>query len=267
MPQITIEGARITYEERGKGDPVIFLHGWNSSRKEWLLNLKGLAPRFRAIALDLPGFGDSEEIPGFAYTLDGITTFLEAFRRGLRLHPFHLVAHSMGGCIAIAHTARYPENVKRLVLVSTPTRSSSIGLRANLPGVSAFISMTYHFRSDGVLKWMFYHSLYEPEYQDLDFVRANVKTISRTTRRALVQSARLLRRMNLADDLRGIAQPTMIVFGDRDKTVNTGEVARQRELLPHPYVAIITGSGHSPNYERPEVFNQLVFDFLQEQGF
>ena len=57
------------------------LSGWNSSSKQWLHNLKALAPLFRAIAPDLPGFGDSEESELFPYTLDDMASFLEELRK------------------------------------------------------------------------------------------------------------------------------------------------------------------------------------------
>lgn len=265
MPIADLDDAKVAYEERGKGDPIILLHGWNSSRKQWLLNLKTLAPHFRAIALDLPGFGDSEENE-FPYTLDGMTSFLEAFRRALHLPAFHLVGHSLGGCISIRYTSEYPELVRKLVLVSTPTRTVSMGLRALMPGAECFISHTYRYRSEGMLKWIFYRGLYQPEYQDLDFVRVNVKAASHITKRALSESTRLVRKMDLADDLRAIVQPTLVVFGDKDKSVNPRETVRQRGLLANPYVTVLTSCAHCPPFERPDLFNTVLLEFLQSEG-
>jgi pimeloyl-ACP methyl ester carboxylesterase len=265
MPTVTLEGAKVAYEERGRGEPVILLHGWNSSRKQWLLNLKALAPGFRAIALDLPGFGESEE-SAFPYTLDGMSSFLEAFREALRLPSFHLVGHSMGGCIAIRYTALYPDKVDRLALVSTPTRTVSLGLWALVPGARCFVSSTYRLRNETMLKWMFYRGLHEPEYQDLDFVHANVKANALTTRRGLSQSTQLVRRMDLSGDLRSIGQPTLVVFGDKDRSVNPRDALRQRDLLTRPYMTIITSCAHCPPYERPELFNTIMLDFLGEEG-
>jgi pimeloyl-ACP methyl ester carboxylesterase len=266
LPEVVVEGANIVFEERGKGGPAILLHGWNSSRREWLHNLKALSPRVRAIAPDLPGFGESEEIVDFSYSLENLAQFLEAFRRKLRLQAFDLVGHSMGGCIAIQYASRFPDSVRKLVLVSTPTRISSLPVSARMPGVSRFISATYRFRGEALLKWMFYHGLHKPEYQDLDFVRANVQAISRTSKGALTGSALMFKKMDLRDNLSILKHPTLIVFGDKDRTVKTKEVIVQQGSLPHPYVAIITGSGHSPNYERPQIFNELLLDFLLDES-
>ncbi len=265
MPKVTVDGAKVTYEERGKGDPVILVHGWNSSRKQWLLNLKAFAPRFRVIAPDLPGFGESEENDGFPYSRDGMASFLEAFRRALRLQPFHLLGHSMGGCIAIRYAVQYPDMVKKLILASAPTHSASLGLRAVIPGAACLLRTTYRFRNEATLKWMFYRSLYQPERQDLDFVRSNAQASALISKRVLIESSRLVRRMNLDEDLRSIDNPTLIVFGNKDRSVNPREADRQRRLLPHPYMVMIKNCGHCPPYELPDMFNDLVLDFLQSE--
>jgi pimeloyl-ACP methyl ester carboxylesterase len=265
MSFITMNGAKVAYEERGKGEPVVLVHGWGSSRKQWLLNLKAFAPRFRAIAVDLPGFGESEE-SAYPYTLDGMASFLEGFTSALHLPSFHLLGHSMGGCISIHYTSLYPQKISKLILVSTPTRSVSMGVRALLPGAKSFISLTYRIRNEDMLKWMFYRGVYAPEYQDLDFVRANAKANALATRRALSESTHIVRRMDLADELLRITQPTLIVFGDKDRSVNPREAQRQRDLLSNPYMTILTACGHCPPYERPELFNTVVLDFLEAEG-
>ena len=140
-----------------------------------------------------------------------------------------------------------------------------MGLRVVLPGAAFFVSRTYRFRSESVLKWMFYRGLYKPEYQDLDFVRANARANALATRRALSESVRMVRKMDLAEDLHNISQPTLIVFGDKDKSVNAREALRQRDHLSNPYMTILTACAHCPPYERPELFNTVVMDFLQAQ--
>ncbi|MDY6796165.1 MAG: alpha/beta hydrolase [Actinomycetota bacterium] len=265
MPKIELNGVEISFEERGSGEPLLFLHGWNSSRNQWMHNLKAMTPGFRALAPDLPGFGDSGESEAYPYTLDGLAHFVEDFRKALHLPSLNLVGHSMGGCIALRYTGLYGERVGKLVLVSTPTTRYSLGLRNLIPGAKAFLSITYRFRSEKMLMWMFYRSLYKPEYQDLDFVRANVKAASHIPRHVLTATAGMVREVKLEDDLRGVDLPTLIVFGDRDRSVSTTEVGRQRELLSRPYVAVISSCAHCPPFERPELFNHLVKDFLQEE--
>ncbi len=265
MATVTLEGAKIAFEERGRGEAVLLLHGWNGTRKQWLLNLRALAPRFRAIAPDLPGFGESQE-GSFEYTLDGMSAFVRSFAEALRLSSFHLVGHSLGGCIAIRHAAARPEAVRKLVLVSTPTRTASLGVRALLPGARYSASATYRFRGKVALRWGFYRGVHRPEEVDLDFVRANLKASELTTRRALSLSTRMVRGMDLSPDLESIERPTLIVFGDKDRRVNPREAPRQRELLAQPYMVLLTSCGHCPLFERPRLFNTVLRDFLEDEG-
>ncbi len=265
LKNLTLNGARIAYEERGKGTPVVLLHGWNATSKQWLHNLKALAQRHRVIAPDLPGHGDSEE-GDLSCDLDGMADFLESFGKALRLAPFHLVGHSLGGCVALRYAATRPATVKKLVLVSTPTRRASIGLRAYLPGLPHLVSVAYRYRSEALLKWMFYRGLHKPEYQDLAFVRANVRAAMKNSRLALAAMARTARGLDLTEELRACGNPTLIVFGDKDKSVNPREALRQKRELPNPYLAMINGSGHCPHCERPDLFNAIVTEFLDEEG-
>lgn len=265
MKRLKVNGASIAYEERGRGDPVILLHGWNATSKQWLHNLKALGQRHRVIAPDLPGHGESEE-GDFDYDLDGMAGFLESFRKTLRLPPFHLVGHSLGGCIALRYAAVRPDAVRKLVLISTPTRSASIGLRAHLPGLPRLISATYRYRNEAMLKWAFYRGLYEPEHQDLEFVRANVRAAMKSSRGALAAMAGMVKGLDLTDELRAFGKPALIVFGDKDRSVNPREALRQRQELANPYLAIINGCGHCPHCERPDLFNAILAEFLDQAG-
>jgi len=96
----------------GRGNAIILLHGWNSSRKQWLLNLKALAAPLRVIAPRPPGFGESEE--NTAFPIRGMewppSWSLQARPPHATLPP---AGHSMGGCIAIRYAVQYPDMVKK----------------------------------------------------------------------------------------------------------------------------------------------------------
>jgi pimeloyl-ACP methyl ester carboxylesterase len=121
-------------------------------------------------------------------------------------------------------------------------------------------------RGENMLKWMLCRNIYAPENLDLDFFHANLKANAMATKHALSRSTRLVRHMNLTEDLRSISQPTLIVFGDKDRNVNTREALRQRDLLSRPYLTVLTACGHCPHYERPELFNTVLSDFLTAKG-
>ena len=114
-------------DDRGAGEPLVLLHGVATSRLVWRRVIERLAHDRRVIAVDVPGFGESEPAgPGF--DLDEVADRLAA---GLGLERFDLVGHSLGGAVAVATAARHPEAVRRLVLVAPA------GLEPRATGVAA----------------------------------------------------------------------------------------------------------------------------------
>src|SRR3954452_6159804 len=105
--------------ELGSGPPVLFVHGLGGSWQNWLENLVQTAEAgYRAIAVDLPGFGRSElpvekvSISGYGRWIDELLTALEVEE------PVALVGNSMGGFIGCEVAIQFPARVERLVLVS-----------------------------------------------------------------------------------------------------------------------------------------------------
>lgn len=120
MPEIKVKGASIYYRQRGKGEPLLLVHGWNASSAMWTLNLRNLSAGHRVIAVDLPGHGGSGLPEGFVPDLAGYAGFLEDLRRALYLPGLDLVGHSMGGSISLLYALEHPERVSRMVLMDVP---------------------------------------------------------------------------------------------------------------------------------------------------
>jgi abhydrolase domain-containing protein 6 len=115
---IDVNGLHIEYLEGGKGDPLVLLHGFGANKDNWTRIGKHLTPYFRVIAPDLPGFGQSSADPDGDYTIGIQAERVKAFVRTLGIKSFHLGGNSMGGNIAGVYAARYPEDLKSLLLVS-----------------------------------------------------------------------------------------------------------------------------------------------------
>jgi pimeloyl-ACP methyl ester carboxylesterase len=104
--------------EAGTGPPVLMLHGLGGTKASFLPSVAALAGRFRVIAVDMLGFGDSSKPLGASYgpafQADALTHLLDA----LELERSHLVGHSLGGRVAIEVGFRHPERLRGLVLMS-----------------------------------------------------------------------------------------------------------------------------------------------------
>jgi pimeloyl-ACP methyl ester carboxylesterase len=109
---------RLSIMEAGTGSPIVALHGLGGTKGSFLPTIAALAGRFRVIALDMPGFGDSDKPIGAAYDAgffaDACLDLLDA----LELERAHLIGNSLGGRVALETTMRRPDRVARLALLA-----------------------------------------------------------------------------------------------------------------------------------------------------
>lgn len=127
------------YIDIGAGTPIVILHGWGSSASTWQASMEHLSRQgFRCIAVDLPGFGQTQE-PPTAWNLADYTSFVRDFLAQVGVGRFVLLGHSFGGRIAIDYTSRYGEEVAALVLSAAAGIVRGDGLRRRVFGLLAIV--------------------------------------------------------------------------------------------------------------------------------
>src|SRR3954464_2049618 len=109
---------RVSTFEAGSGEPIVLLHGLGATKAEFLPTVPALAPEFRTIAIDLPGFGDSDKPFPAAYDAPFFARWVMALLDALGLDRAHVLGHSMGGRVALEVGMRHPERIERLVLMT-----------------------------------------------------------------------------------------------------------------------------------------------------
>ena len=114
--ETTVFGQKIHYVEAGSGPTVILLHGLGGSSEVWQFNLTALAEKYHVVVPDQIGFGKSDK-PLVNYRIRTYVDFLDQFCKQLKIERASLVGNSMGGWIATAFTAAFPDRVDKLVLV------------------------------------------------------------------------------------------------------------------------------------------------------
>ena len=115
----TVDGFRFHYLDWGNesAQPLLLLHGNGQHAHFWDTFAEAVAQFFRVVALDQPGYGDSDPPRDATYDRAVFVEQLDSFVRQLGLHEFILMGHSMGGMSAFPYAALHPENVARLILV------------------------------------------------------------------------------------------------------------------------------------------------------
>ncbi len=113
---IEIEGSKIAYVDEGQGQPVLFLHGNPTSSYLWRNIIPYVTPRYRAIAPDLIGMGDSGK-PDIGYTLEDHARYIDGFIAALGLKDIILVIHDWGSVLGMRYARQNPGNVKAMAFM------------------------------------------------------------------------------------------------------------------------------------------------------
>ena len=244
---------RIALSVHGNGPLVLFLHGIGGHRHHWSHQLPVFATRFRAVAWDARGYGDSDDYDGpldFSSFTQDVLRVLEHFKAP----KAHLVGLSMGGRIARNFALRYPERVSRLVLANTTP-----GFDALTPEqVKKFVEERRNRTPESMRALISKHAR-AGAYDDLlaSFRALRQPSYLKTLEASVAQDR--------AAPLEKIRVPTLVVTSDEDRVYPPSIARAMAKRIPGARLAVISGAGHLSNLEQPAQFNQVVLRFLSGQ--
>ncbi|MBB1151019.1 MULTISPECIES: alpha/beta hydrolase [unclassified Myroides] len=114
----------INYYDSGKGNALIFLHGFLENAKMWTDYMDHFSAKYRVISLDLLGHGETGCL-GYIHTMEDMADAVHAVVSQLKLKKVTLIGHSMGGYVSLAFAELYPDMVKNMVLINSTARADS----------------------------------------------------------------------------------------------------------------------------------------------
>ncbi|MCS6801489.1 MAG: alpha/beta fold hydrolase [Chloroflexota bacterium] len=246
-----VAGVRLGYREAGTGAPLVFLHGWGGDSRSFFPIQHALAPHFRTLALDLPGFGRSA-LPPAAWGVEEYADHVVGWLDTLGLERASVLGHSFGGRIAIMLAAAYPERVAKLVLVDSaglvPRRTLGYRLkvRAARLGRRALAAPPLA-RLRPQLERRFYQLLGASDY-------AQAGPLRPTFVRVVNQDLRPL--------LPRIQAPTLIIWGEKDDATPLADGKTMAREIPNARLIVYPYAGHFSYLDAPEQFVADVRAFL-----
>ena len=263
---------RVNYVQQGKGMPVILTHGMAASLHDWddlLPELSGSG--FAGYALDLLGHGNSHKPEHYhEYTADSVFAHFEAWVSGLQLdEPMVLIGHSLGAGVSLRYASRYPDRVRALVL-SNPFyefRQLPLLLRTTLIRrllhTRLLENTPYHlFRFFVDLTSFSFHVRQRKAHILPEPIRHRTAVDYRRSSSGIYNIPRTL--PNLTADLSRILQPTLLLWGARDTTLDRASFPQLARFLPNVAgIHILPICGHVPHQCHPAIFNPYVMSFLQ----
>ena len=249
----------VAYDDAGEGRAVLFVHGFPHHRKLWAPQIRALSGQTRAIALDLPGFGESDMPEKF--TIDTWANGLERFLDALDVERAVIAGLSMGGYIALAFWRLHRERVLALVLADTRAGADSEeGKQKRRETIELAREEGPVAVARTLLPGMVGKSTREREPSVVAMMRAMLESAS--VESIVGASEAMMNRSDATSVLPTIDVPTLIVVGEEDVLTPPKESRAMHAAIPGSRLEIIPGAGHVSNVERPAAFNQVLTEFL-----
>ena len=269
---LELHGDRVAYQDVGSGEALLLLHGMAGSSDTWRAVIPQLSKKYRVVAPDLLGHGQSAK-PRGDYSLGAFAVSLRDLLDELGITRATIVGHSLGGGVAMQFVYQHPDYCQRLILISSGGLGPDVGWTLRLlsaPGAELVLpaiaprpvlavgnKLRSWFSSVGIQSprgaemWNAYSSLSDSKTRQA-FLR---------TLRSVVdyrgQAVSALNRLHLTSDL-----PTMAVWGDRDQIIPVDHAYAAQAARPGSRLEVLTGVGHFPQVERPSELVDLIDDFI-----
>jgi len=265
-----LDGLALHYVSAGRGPAVVLLHGLGGFAESWRRTVEALAPRHTVIALDLPGFGQSAK-PSAHYNLGFFAAAVGGFLDGLGLGSASLVAHSMGGAVAVAFTLTRPARVERLALVGALVPGFyHLSLHYRLGALPLLGDALALGRSARLYKAALARCFYAPDRDEIDFLVDHCYD-DRTSWPARVAFLRTLRDsrddlvLRASDYRRAIGSldtPVLLLHGRQDPVVPASYCRQATTGFRRAEVRWLDDCGHFPQLEHTAAVNEWLGAFV-----
>ncbi len=257
MSHVKSRDAKIYYELHGAGSPLVLAHGAGGNTEIWWQQVPHFSARHQVVTFDHRCFGRSVCPPESfnpAFFGDDLIAILDAED----LDRVSLICQSMGGWTGLRMALEHPDRLSCLVLCGTPggivtdkiiAAAERIGEKAAENGIRGNAALAEEFqRREPALSFLY------------DQIGSHNTGFS----------PRLLRELANArvdpDELKSHSTPTLVISGEEDALFPTEAIREIAELIPGAELQTVPGSGHSPYYEVPELFNRIVDEFISRHA-
>lgn len=249
-----INGINTNYLAVGEGEPVLLLHGWGANITLFQRLIDQLSKKYFVIALDMPGFGKTEE-PKDPWGVDEYVDFVLDFLKLFDINKLSLVGHSFGGRVIIKMVNRkLPYQVDKIVLVD------SAGIRPQKTTKKSLKQTSYK-----IGKWFATRKLIARlcpnmlEKLRVKFGSADYVAASPMMRQCLVRVVN----EDLSELLPGITAPTLLVWGENDTATPLSDAKQMEKEIPNAGLAVIKNAGHFSFVEQPVIFAGIMGSFFE----
>ncbi|MEX2225206.1 MAG: alpha/beta hydrolase [Dehalococcoidia bacterium] len=266
MPHLAVNGVNIYYETHGEsGEPLVLIHGYTGDITDWRHQLPVFSKTHRVLVMDHRGHGKSDAPADRAcYTIDALADDVEAVVAHAGFERFHLLGHSMGGAVVQEIALRSPQRLISLTLHDTSyrfaaTRSEAVknwiaarNLIAARQGMAAVASLP------GITK--------PPPHMSAERKAEEKERLARMSVDGFLGCGSALATWEgVKERAHQVAAPTLVIYGALDIALVEAS-KRLAATIPNATLVEVPEAGHSPQYERPELFNAALRAHLERHA-
>ena len=242
--------------DKGKGFPLVLVHGFLGSSKMWEPQIDFFKDNFRVITPDLPGFGESYKVESLNSISDMAKKIFNCIDKK-NIKEFHLIGHSMGGMIAQEMVNISGERINKLVCFAT----GSIG---DIPDRFETIDASIQrLKKEGIKettkrippKWFV-------EGHKSKYFYLCENAVKKITEETAFNALTAMKNWSGYKNLKNIKNQTLIVWGDKDKSYNFEQVDTLKKNILNSKIEIFKDCCHNAHLEKPEKFNETISQFL-----
>ena len=270
---IQIKGNTIFYVVKGEGEPLLLIHGYGAGFWVWEKQIEILSRSYKVYALDLLGHGYSDR-PRIEYRPETYINFLKDFMDGVGVQRATLIGNSMGGGIAWAAAALFPERVKKLILIDcvppdvlNQVRNESFRTLAVIKNIPFLPYLVISIRDKSSIKRVLKECVSDmaritPEVVNRQYGLSRIKGTSWVLTSTLKNAKDTSR---LEAYLSRINHPTLLIWGEKDLICPASVGKILHRAIKASKLIVVEKSGHIPMWETPEEVNQVILEFLKDK--
>lgn len=248
-----IGGLNINYTDKGEGDLVVILHGWGSNitLHEHMIGI--LQRKYRVVAMDMPGFGESDE-PSEAWNVDNYVDFVLEFLKDYNPRRVTFMGHSFGGRVIIKLCSRdLPFEIEKVVLIDSAGVMPKKTLKQKTK--QKLYKATKSIYSSAPVQKMFPEALENLRKKNGS---ADYNAASPVMRQTLVKVVN----EDLCDLMPNVKAPTLLVWGTADDATPLSDALIMEKLMPEAGLVKFEGAGHYSFLECREQFGRVLCSFM-----
>jgi 3-oxoadipate enol-lactonase len=271
-----VNGIKICYEVAGEGEPLLLVHGFGSKKESWIAQFPVFSKHFKVIRFDNRGAGKSDRPKG-TYTMEIFADDIKGLMDHLGIEKTYIAGWSLGGMIVQNFVLKYPEKVKKVILINTnygfpdedgPLVYKNMRLeeekQKKIDHVKAwwdaarsgyYIKFRKEMEANPSKKW---YGLWSAE----DLIEMSI--VDPPTTEDIEIQASALKTHDTFNRLKTIISPTLIITASHDRLTPKSSMEEIHKQIPNSKFVVIDKAGHSSPLEKSPEVNQAIIDFLKD---